>query len=158
MKKRGFGVGKWNGMGGKLLSTETLEDCARREMEEEAGLIVGALEKCGILRFEFQDESTSWEVHVFKTSDFKGTICESEEMRPCWFDWADIPYESMWLDDKFWLPLLLQGQRFLGDFLFLGHERILEHKVVVLPQDQNVPKDWSNAQHHVLRPAFESTT
>ena len=35
MKKRGFGVGKWNGFGGKFDAGETVRDCALRELEEE---------------------------------------------------------------------------------------------------------------------------
>jgi ADP-ribose pyrophosphatase YjhB (NUDIX family) len=32
-KKRGFGVGKWNGVGGKKNSDETIEQTAKRETE-----------------------------------------------------------------------------------------------------------------------------
>lgn len=35
MKKRGFGVGRWNGFGGKLELHETVEEAARREIFEE---------------------------------------------------------------------------------------------------------------------------
>ena len=34
MKKRGFGVGKYNGFGGKVLSGETIEEAALRELQE----------------------------------------------------------------------------------------------------------------------------
>ena len=148
MKKRGFGAGKWNGMGGKLLPTETLEECSRREMKEEAGIQIGELKKCGILRFEYQEKPPIWEVHVFKSSDLIGTPCESDEMRPRWFAMNDIPYDAMWLDDKYWLPLLLKGQNFLGDFLFRGHEKILDHKLEILPHDEAVPIEWRNTQNH----------
>ncbi len=40
MKKRGFGSGKWNGYGGKLLEGEALLDGLIREIEEESGLSV----------------------------------------------------------------------------------------------------------------------
>ena len=40
MKKRGFGVGKWNGFGGKLEPGETVVEAAARELEEESGLVV----------------------------------------------------------------------------------------------------------------------
>jgi hypothetical protein len=33
----------------------------------------------------------------------------------------------MWLDDKYWLPLLLKGKAFVGRFLFRGHEEIASH-------------------------------
>ncbi len=35
MKKRGFGVGKWNGAGGKVKEVEKVEDAAAREICEE---------------------------------------------------------------------------------------------------------------------------
>ena len=38
MKKRRFGVGKWNGVGGKLEEGESIEDAARRETKEEIGV------------------------------------------------------------------------------------------------------------------------
>ena len=40
MKKRGFGVGKWNGFGGKLEPGETVVEAAAREVREECGYIV----------------------------------------------------------------------------------------------------------------------
>ena len=39
MKKRGFGAGRWNGFGGKVAPAETIEDAARRELLEEAGVL-----------------------------------------------------------------------------------------------------------------------
>jgi len=33
MKKRGFGVGRWNGFGGKVEEGETIGDAAHRELE-----------------------------------------------------------------------------------------------------------------------------
>ena len=43
---------------------------------------------------------------------------ETEEMKPQWFNFSDIPYEQMWSDDKYWLPILLAGKKFKGNFLF----------------------------------------
>ena len=40
MKKRGFGVGKWNGFGGKLEPGETVLEAAAREVKEECGFTV----------------------------------------------------------------------------------------------------------------------
>lgn len=40
MKKRGFGMGKWNGFGGKVEPGETIEEGALREMAEESGVCV----------------------------------------------------------------------------------------------------------------------
>ena len=38
MKKRGFGVGKWNGFGGKLKEGEDVKAALAREIKEEIGI------------------------------------------------------------------------------------------------------------------------
>jgi len=49
MKKRGFGAGRWNGFGGKVSGGETIEEAAKREIAEEAGIKVENLDKIGII-------------------------------------------------------------------------------------------------------------
>ena len=43
MKKRGFGEGKWNGPGGKILGHETPKEAAIREVMEEIGIAIEIL-------------------------------------------------------------------------------------------------------------------
>ena len=129
MKKRGFGAGRWNGFGGKVQEEETIEEAARREMQEEAGVIVEELEKVGMIEFEFQGNSEILEVHIFRAEQFTGEPAESEEMKPQWFHTEDIPFETMWPDDKHWLPLFLEDKKFRGQFLFGDQDRILEWKL-----------------------------
>ena len=38
MKKRGFGMGKWNGFGGKVELNETIYNAAERELKEECNI------------------------------------------------------------------------------------------------------------------------
>ena len=118
MKKYGFGVGKWNGFGGKLDVGETIEQAAKREMREESNMIVENLEKRGVLDFEFQGNSEILEVHVFHAQNFTGMPMETNEMRPQWFEIDHITYDKMWPDDEFWMPLFLEGKKFKGRFMF----------------------------------------
>ena len=48
-------------------------------------------------------------------------------MRPQWFSLKDIPFHKMWPDDKLWFPLLLEGKKFSGYFLFEGMSTILNY-------------------------------
>jgi hypothetical protein len=101
---------------------------------EEACIHVGALKGVGVLEFHFQESPEPREVHIFTATDFTGTPKETEEMRPRWFDIADIPYDNMWEDDMFWLPLLLEGKKFTGRFVFGAENTIIEQKLSELAQ------------------------
>jgi 8-oxo-dGTP diphosphatase / 2-hydroxy-dATP diphosphatase len=135
MKKRGFGMGRWNGFGGKVQEGESIEESLRREMEEECGLKLGDLEELGVLEFEFQKKlSEILQVHIFKSTDFSGEPKESEEMKPEWFDEDKIPFEKMWSDDPHWFPLFLAGKKFKGHFLFDDNDQILEKNLEVIKE------------------------
>ena len=129
LKKRGFGAGRWNGFGGKVESGETIEDAAKRELLEEAGIIVENLEQFGTLEFSWEGKPEILEVHIFKALDFKGEPAESEEMKPQWFDVSEIPFDKMWPDDKYWFPLFLADKKFNGKFLFGENDVVLEHNL-----------------------------
>jgi len=51
------------------------------------------------------------------------------EMRPCWYKLDSIPFDSMWLDDSFWFPWMLSGEKFYGYFTYRGMETIVSHKI-----------------------------
>lgn len=129
MKKRGFGAGRWNGFGGKVEEGENLEEAAKRETLEESGVKVTNLSERGVIEFEFKGKPEILEVHIFKALDWQGAPEETEEMRPKWFDTSEIPYEEMWTDDKYWLPLFLAGKNFKGHFLFDENDQVLSHEL-----------------------------
>jgi len=113
MKKRGFGVGKWNGVGGKVEDGETYEQAAIRECQEEISVTPQSLQKVGELDF-FDLPNVNHYCHVYVTNTWQSDPHETEEMRPQWFSEADIPYDAMWPDDRLWMPLLLSGKLFKG--------------------------------------------
>ncbi|PJE58820.1 MAG: DNA mismatch repair protein MutT [Candidatus Portnoybacteria bacterium CG10_big_fil_rev_8_21_14_0_10_40_22] len=130
MKKRGFGAGRWNGFGGKVLPLEKVEDAMEREIQEEAGVELKDLRKVGIIDFEFKDNPEILQVHLFRSDDFFGEPIESEEMKPQWFHVDEIPFDDMWPDDRYWIPLFLSGKKFKGKFLF-GESDVISDKELV---------------------------
>ncbi len=118
LKKSGFGVGRWNGFGGKVESGESIEEAAVRELQEESGIIAKEIEKVGVLDFEFENLPETLEVHVFRVNDFDNEAIETEEMSPKWFDIEKIPFDLMWSDDVYWMPYFLENKKFVGKFLF----------------------------------------
>ncbi|VDB92474.1 unnamed protein product [Peniophora sp. CBMAI 1063] len=112
LKKRGFGVGLYNGFGGK----------------EEAG-IDAPLEHCGSLLFILENgPEWAFQIELYRASSYTGEITETDEMRPIWFSTGKavsdmesaaeslpaIPYTQMWQDDIHWMPLMLYGKPFVG--------------------------------------------
>jgi len=118
MKKIGLGAGRWNGFGGKVEPGESIEAAAVREFREEVCVEALNITQKGVLEFSFENDSKILEVHIFETTQFTGQPKETDEMTPRWFDISQIPYEQMWSDDIFWLPLLLARKIFRGKFHF----------------------------------------
>jgi 8-oxo-dGTP diphosphatase/2-hydroxy-dATP diphosphatase len=137
MKKRGFGAGRWNGFGGKVHEGETIEEAAKRELLEEAGIEPLRLEEAGVIDFDFENDDPTIEVHFFRAGEFTGEPTESDEMKPQWFDVNEIPFKDMWPDDLYWMPLFLEGKHFKGRFLFDRpstkdyQSKIIEHELKV---------------------------
>ena len=128
-KKRGFGAGKINGPGGKVDPGETPLQAALRETFEELGIRPLGAEQHGELHFQFRD-GYSLQCAVFLARDFEGEPRETDEAVPLWTPVDAIPYDEMWADDRYWLPLLLRGAHFTGYFEFDGEE-LLSRKIVV---------------------------
>ncbi len=85
-KSRGFGVGKWNGPGGKQDKGETIKEATSREIKEETGVIVRNLKKMGELEFVFVDnEESNFLTHVFICNDWEGEPKDMGEGELRWF-------------------------------------------------------------------------
>lgn len=130
MKKRGFGAGRWNGVGGKVVEGETVRDAAIRETREEIGVAVHDLTKVAELTFIFS-HNPLWNqvMHVYFCEAWEDVPSESEEMRPQWFPVNALPFPEMWPDDIFWIPPVLAGKLVKGSFTF-GEGDVIEAQSV----------------------------
>lgn len=127
-KKRGIGEGLINGPGGKIEDhDESPRHAAIRETEEELGVTPEDPEKVGELDFFFGDDPFQ-RVHVFIASDYDGKPEETEEADPVWVNTDEMPYDEMWDDDRYWMPLMFEGAEFTGTFRF--------------DEDGDVLQDW----------------
>ncbi len=133
MKKRGFGQGRWNGVGGKVEAGESIEKAVIREAQEEIDIVAKDLSKVAELTFTFPAKP-DWNqvVHTYLAETWEGEPMESEEMAPQWFKVSDIPFADMWPDDIYWLPKVLAGDLIKAEFSFGENDIILEQQVEVV--------------------------
>jgi 8-oxo-dGTP pyrophosphatase MutT (NUDIX family) len=134
MKKRGFGMNRWNGVGGKVDDQkETIEEAAKRETKEEIDVLVKELNKIAELSFYFPHNPV-WDqkVHVYFAESWNGEPTESEEMSPKWFLINELPFENMWPDDIFWLPEVIKGNLLKATFKFGENDIIQDKKINIV--------------------------
>lgn len=133
MKKRGFGEGKWNGVGGKLEAGETVEQALLRETREEINVVPMSYHQVAELDFIQDSESDApWHMYVYAyiCDEWQGEPSESEEMTPKWYALDKIPYADMWQDDQYWLPMVLTGDKVTGMFTFDSADNLISHNVM----------------------------
>jgi mutator protein MutT len=132
MKKRGFGSGRWNGVGGKLDPGETIEQALVRECQEEISVTPTAYAKVAEHDFILDSEGAeSWHmfVHTYVCTEWDGEPVETEEMAPKWFDISDIPYDDMWQDDRYWMPQVFAGKKLKTVFTFDKDDKLLTQEI-----------------------------
>jgi 8-oxo-dGTP diphosphatase len=128
-KKKGLGAGKINAPGGRIEPNETPRVAAIRETIEEVGMEPINPEQRGEVFFQFKD---GYKLHgeIFFSTHYSGVPTETEEAGPFWCDIDSIPYEKMWEDDQYWLPLALDSTPFKAYFIF-DDDRMVDKKIEI---------------------------
>ena len=130
MKKRGFGLGRYTLLGGKVEEGETIEEGAQREAFEESNLELKDLRQIATINFSWQNKKNpDMEVYLFRANDFSGTLEENDEIKPEWFEIKNIPYKKMWEDNTYWLPYFLKNKNFKADFILGDNDKVISHQI-----------------------------
>ena len=133
MKKRGFGKGRWNGVGGKVEKNEEVPSAVVREAKEEIGVLPIDIYRVAVLNFYFtHNQDWNQQVIVYISDRWDGKPVESEEMKPKWFKQNNLPYKEMWPDDILWLPHVLNGSFVEAEFMFGEGDVVLDHTIQAL--------------------------
>ena len=130
-KKTGFGSGNYLGIGGKVETGESLEQASQRELEEEIKVVNSELEKVAELTFLFPEKpSWSQQVYVYLSRSWKNDPQETEEIKPMWVNFNDLPLTQMWDDAQFWLPAILNGHSLEGTFTFNADLKVVNVELI----------------------------
>jgi 8-oxo-dGTP diphosphatase len=111
-------AGKWNGLGGKFEAGESPEECVRREVFEEAGILAKHLQLKGFLTFPNFANNEDWYAFVFLCDEFEGEITDSLEGNLAWIENEKLLSLPLWEGDRLFLPLLDQPGFFSGKFVY----------------------------------------
>ena len=128
-RKNDMHKGKWNGLGGKLESGETPEECVIREVKEECGLTVKNPSLKGILTFPAFNGFEDWYVFVFTATEFEGSLIESREGELKWICDSELFNLTLWEGDKIFLKWLDQKGVFSAKFVYES-KRLIDYDVV----------------------------
>ncbi len=134
-KKRGFGQGKFTGIGGKVEPGERVIAAALRELGEEIGVALSEaqLKPMGVITFHFPAKP-AWDqkVHIFLVRNWESAPCEGDEMEPQWFQRDMLPFAQMWQDASYWLPLILANKSICATFIFNNdNETVQDYRITV---------------------------
>ncbi|MCU1476086.1 MAG: hypothetical protein JWQ64_779 [Subtercola sp.] len=132
-KRTGLGLGNIVGPGGKVEQGESPLEAIVREVREETGIRVAPadLREGGRLEYLFPfREAWSQNSSVFVGEVWEGEPSASEELSPHWFAVDDLPLDEMWDDARYWLPLVLAGQRVNAWFSFAADNQTVAESSV----------------------------
>jgi 8-oxo-dGTP diphosphatase len=117
-KKNDMHQGKWSGLGGKLESGESPEECAIREVEEESGLRCRNSRLRGVITFPVFDGINDWYTFLFTMHDFNGELIDSAEGVLEWIDNSRLLDLNLWPGDRIFMPWLFQDRFFSAKFIY----------------------------------------
>ena len=120
---------KWNGLGGKLEPGESPEECVKREVFEESGLIIESPNLHGVITFPKFDGIDDWIVFVYTTNNFEGNLIECNEGKLDWVSDDQLLNLNLWEGDKIFIPWLTQDKFFSAKFIY-EKKKLINYDVI----------------------------
>lgn len=111
VKKNDGSLNKWIGVGGKIEAGEAPDECARREIIEETGLIPLNLIPRGVVTFI----SDTWEdeyMFLYSVTEFEGELIECDEGELHWVEWDKIFDLKLWDGDRIFLKMMMDNSSY----------------------------------------------
>lgn len=135
--------GKWVSVGGKFEAGESPQDCAKREILEETGLVAKTLVPLGFITFpDFTHDGRDWYSFVYKVTEFEGEVIKDcEEGRLEWVDYDKILDLPTWEGDYIFLKWILDNKPFFfAEFDYDAEGNLIRHDVEFMNErgSQNV--------------------
>ena len=128
-KKNDIHKNKWNGLGGKLEPGESPEECVKREVFEESGLIIESPNLHGVITFPKFDGIDDWIVFVYTANNFEGNLIDCDEGKLDWVSDDQLLNLNLWEGDKIFIPWLTQDKFFSAKFIY-EKKKLINYDVI----------------------------
>ena len=137
----GLGQNLLAGYGGKVgdspkIWNETRAEAMARELLEETRNVHVLLEDLmhmGRVRFLYTHKpQAQLDVSIYLIKRYSGEPEETESMVPRWYNKTHLPADLMFLDNQFWLPLVLDEMQVDAVFSYGPDGQIIEMSVKVI--------------------------
>ena len=111
-KQYGRQSGGYNFPGGKVNYSDTsLQQSIIREVKEETGLTINNPVLVSINHFCYaRPDQPEFTLYAYKTSQYSGVLKPSAEMIGVWFDIDNLPFDKMWVSDRYWFAAAYADQ------------------------------------------------
>lgn len=127
-KKNDVHEGKWVGLGGKMESGESPDECVIREVKEESGLLIQNPVLKGIMTFPAFKDDEDWFVFLFSASKFDGELQSCNEGELKWIENNKIKDLNLWEGDKLFLNWL-KSPSFFSAKLIYENKKLIDWQV-----------------------------
>ena len=119
---------KYNGLGGKFEKDESPEECVKREIFEESGLIINNPKLVGNILFPgFANKD--WQVYVYVANDYTGEkLVENHEGSLHWIDDDKLLDLPLWESDYIFIPWIMEGKQFRAKFNY-DNDKMIDYDV-----------------------------
>lgn len=123
-KENDINEGKWIGVGGKIESGESPEECIIREVYEETGLTIKEPKLKAYITFPKlyygQDEG----MFLFTCHSFSGTLTECNEGTLAWIEKDQLLSLPLWQGDKYFFQWIEQDDFFSAKMTYKENQLI----------------------------------
>ncbi|NLG81760.1 MAG: 8-oxo-dGTP diphosphatase [Bacilli bacterium] len=128
-KKNDVHLHKYNGLGGKVEKGESMHDCVKREVFEEAGIILTKYQYIGKAIFKNFANSIGKEImYCFIGYEYENNIGDCNEGELQWIPKEKVLELPLWEGDKYFLMDIIEARPFTI-YLHYNGDKVVDYKI-----------------------------
>ncbi len=125
-KKNDQNKGKWIGVGGKIEKGETPEECLKREVLEETGVVLKAYAFLGVIGFRIEGGEDE-DMYLYTSDAWDGEVnmdCNEGTLK--WIPKDEIMGLELWEGDRLFLKEMVDGSSSVNMTLYYKNDTLIK--------------------------------